>query len=886
MSSNEVYIAFGADTSALSAAMDAVKRDMAAFNNQINDAARVMANAGQVADVQFGKGLQVAGANLQSLDQKNLAAVQGVKGLDAGMRQLASAHDAAAAAAQRQQTMLSQIHASVTAGASSLERLHAVLVRVAALAGITFSVDALKNWVEQTVAAGDALDKEAAKFGKSLEDIQQLHGVAAISGASGPDLVSNLSTLQGELRKSKDDAEETANAFAAIGLSFDKMKGKSPLALLEAIAGAFARYSDGAGKTAVASKLLRTSADDMLRALDRGKAGLHEIENAVIRAGDVMGSSTIDALARMRTDLNELKLAWNSTMLAGVVPAVDGVVRAMARLVEAVDANTIRGAAAQIGEALIRIMGQVAEFAAKAQALLTQLQQGWEQSGLGQFAQSVADKLNAIVDWENHSGTATENVASVTARLQGAWNSVVDVIKTVPGVLEKAGAVTQQYADAWRRTIDEQGKFATTAKDAFGGLDVSAIQLALRMGNIADATNQAAEAFRKLAAAQSSAHSDAAMGGTSYYGPATQRPGSPKGAQVPGMAAATKDDSKDANTAFRDASAIFQGEITAAQEAAEAITVSQNGLLQRHQTDMKSWLAATLHALDAEQDAIQDAADKASATEGLTATDRKRIADNEAQHMKEIAKQIAEAQNKAALEAEKVWQDAANSLENSFNSELRGLLGGTTRFGDAMKKVLGDVVIQGIEWFEKLAVNFVLQQGIMNQAKTAGSALQIAADQAAAAGGLSALLSQAFKAVAVDAAQTFGGVAAFLSPVMGPAALGPAAAAQAAVLSVASMDIGAWRIPDNQLAMVHRNELVMPAAEAGAFRSMLSGAADGAGGGRNPVSIAPTTHFHVNAIDGASVEQWFRSNGREMMRAVDDAVRHGAHLGLRRIATA
>ena len=85
------------------------------------------------------------------------------------------------------------------------------------------------------------------------------------------------------------------------------------------------------------------------------------------------------------------------------------------------------------------------------------------------------------------------------------------------------------------------------------------------------------------------------------------------------------------------------------------------------------------------------------------------------------------------------------------------------------------------------------------------------------------------------------------------------------------------------LTLVHHNELIMPAAEAGAFRNMLGDHA-GAGSNASNVSITPTTHFHVNALDGASVSQWMRSNSSEMLRAVDQAVRHGAHLGLKRVA--
>jgi hypothetical protein len=118
-------------------------------------------------------------------------------------------------------------------------------------------------------------------------------------------------------------------------------------------------------------------------------------------------------------------------------------------------------------------------------------------------------------------------------------------------------------------------------------------------------------------------------------------------------------------------------------------------------------------------------------------------------------------------------------------------------------------------------------------------------------------------------------------------AVGPAAAAQATVASavgaVASADIGVWSVPADMLTLVHHNELIMPAAEAGAFRQLLSGVSTGGQTGGASVSITPTTHFHVNAIDAGSVSQWMRANSSQMLRAVDEAVRHGAHLGLRRL---
>lgn len=63
---------------------------------------------------------------------------------------------------------------------------------------------------------------------------------------------------------------------------------------------------------------------------------------------------------------------------------------------------------------------------------------------------------------------------------------------------------------------------------------------------------------------------------------------------------------------------------------------------------------------------------------------------------------------------------------------------------------------------------------------------------------------------------------------------------------------------------------------------MLSDSASSGGAG-GAVHIHPTNNFHVSALDSGSVSQWMKSNSSAMLRAVDEAVRHGASLGLRRL---
>ena len=171
-------------------------------------------------------------------------------------------------------------------------------------------------------------------------------------------------------------------------------------------------------------------------------------------------------------------------------------------------------------------------------------------------------------------------------------------------------------------------------------------------------------------------------------------------------------------------------------------------------------------------------------------------------------------------------------------------------------------------------------------ATTTGVAARTGAEEAGAAASMGAQGAAMVRSILSSAAEAFAGVFGFLAPLMGPFAAGPAAAAQATVAgmagSVASADIGMWQVPADMLTLVHHSELIMPAAEAGAFRDRCSDG-DGANRRRNAgaVHIHPTTNLHVSALDGASVSQWMRSNSRDMLKAMDEAVRHGARLGLR-----
>ncbi len=243
----------------------------------------------------------------------------------------------------------------------------------------------------------------------------------------------------------------------------------------------------------------------------------------------------------------------------------------------------------------------------------------------------------------------------------------------------------------------------------------------------------------------------------------------------------------------------------------------------------------------------------------------------------------------ALQEQERDYQSFANSVEQAFKSHLRGLLSGTENWHAAFKNVLESLVVKFIEFSETTVAHHLIGEAMKTTATTIGVAARTGAEEAGAAVSMGAQGAAMVRSILSSAAETFAGVFGFLAPLMGPFAAGPAAAAQTTVAgmagSVASADIGMWQVPADMLTLVHHNELIMPAAEAGAFRTMLGGDGGTGGPSSGAVHIHPTTNVHVAAVDGSSVSQWMKSNSGTMLKAIDEAVRHGAHLGLRRLGS-
>jgi hypothetical protein len=251
---------------------------------------------------------------------------------------------------------------------------------------------------------------------------------------------------------------------------------------------------------------------------------------------------------------------------------------------------------------------------------------------------------------------------------------------------------------------------------------------------------------------------------------------------------------------------------------------------------------------------------------------------------------------------QQIYADYRRSFEqigSTVSSSITGMITGQLRLRDAARNILLQIIHSFIQarvktvadWLAGVAAQTAATttgEAAKTAAVTAGVAARSGAESAGATASLASTISGVLKSITASAGETFAGIFGFLSPVMGPAAAGPAAAGEATVLAVgaglASYATGAWSLPADMIAHVHRGEMIVPAGVTPWAQGVLSGAANTPG--VQTVHVHHATNFNVSAMDSRSVRQFFNDHSRTIMRTINESVRTGSHVGLSKLGPA
>lgn len=198
-------------------------------------------------------------------------------------------------------------------------------------AGIAASLGmGVKEAVTGFAAAGDAVDKMAARVGLSAETLQEWSFAAKHAGAS-PEALENglkdLSKHMAEIASGSDTTSSAATLFKTLGIAVKDAGGKiRPVAeVFEEFADAIKRNEDPALRTRMAMAALGEGGRSLIPMMSAGSVGLREMSKQARDLGLVMSSEDVAAAANLTDHLDDMRAVFGSigtTIGAKLAPVV------------------------------------------------------------------------------------------------------------------------------------------------------------------------------------------------------------------------------------------------------------------------------------------------------------------------------------------------------------------------------------------------------------------------------------------------------------------------------------------------------------------------------------------------------------------------------------
>ena len=308
--------------------------------------------------------------------------------------------------------------------------------------------------------------------------------------------------------------------------------------------------------------------------------------------------------------------------------------------------------------------------------------------------------------------------------------------------------------------------------------------------------------------------------------------------------------------------------------AASQISASRSVLAQTKQ-DLEDGVAQGKISAEQELAARKSILDQETALERHTLEEEMEILKQDGlQHIAETIKvqsQISAIEAKARLEKSKLehaYQTSVftgqkavlDGMTNGWEAGLQKMAHGTLKFSDGIKGALLGVG----DYFEKMVLKMGLDwlkgEILKSAATQAGATVRVATEEEAALKSVALWLWAGLKNIAIKGWEAAAGAYAaivsipYVGPVLAPIAAAGALAAVIGISSHLASASGGWdQVPSDQLAMIHKNEMVLPAPLAERVRQMASGGEGGSGGGGGATGGGHTIHIHAN--DAASFAQ-------------------------------
>lgn len=301
--------------------------------------------------------------------------------------------------------------------------------------GAALGTGALLAGIKNIINEADDLAKASRKFGVAVEDLSALKYAGALSDVSLEAIGNGLKKLSVNMLDTAAGTGEARDAFKALDISVTDAGGglKASDQVLAELADKFAGMEDGAGKTALAVKILGRAGADMIPLLNAGSKGLAEMKKEAEQLGVIVGGDLAqrseefnDNLTRLGTAADAFKIAIAQQALPVLNELLSSFIQQRKETDGLIDdfdllGETLKAVVVFFGNVSFVLQGvgrEIGGISAQVAALASGDFKGF--SAIGKLMKEDAVKARKdLEEWEkriNSAGRGTANALGDTAR--------------------------------------------------------------------------------------------------------------------------------------------------------------------------------------------------------------------------------------------------------------------------------------------------------------------------------------------------------------------------------------------------------------------------------------------------------------------------------------
>ncbi|MGB8422177.1 hypothetical protein [Paraburkholderia sp.] len=761
---------------------------------------------------------------------------------------------------------------------------------------------------------GEQTEIASKKTGLSTTTVQELGFAANMTGVSAEGMNQAMMRLSRAMTSAEGGSKPLQASFEALGISSKSLEDMSLDQVLAKVADKFAATEDGSTKAAIAMQLFGRQGSDLIPLLDKGASGIAELRQRAEDLGVVMGADDVEAGAKLNEQLKEMDAQMSALKLragAELAPA-------MSTLVELMSQGSVRGGTLDtmfvaLGEAIRGVtavvltvvtafeqMGDVINGVAQAANRLGAL----DFKGVGNAMSTAFTKAKADGDAYTESLDKLFSAGKKVQSLEGAEEGGPKGKLQAP---DAGGGAGPSQVELWKTQLQQQEEasgqyFKDNLKDeeAFweqklslvkaGSKDYVAIEHELYQVKSELAHQSLAEDLGTMREEMADAQSGS-LQKIEIASREADRIGQAYGYQSAQYKTALAEMLK-AGKEYSDAQVqlVADGIQRQEQQQLAGVARAENADKAKFKAGQESSAQETANLIAEENERYAIETDALAREMALYQQDSKeyqKLLDEKLKATEAHTTQLEKINQQGAQQTQTQWNNAFKTIDSTMNSSVLAMIKGTQTLQQSMIKVADQILNSMIKVILEMAERWI-----------AGEAQKIAASQGASAvlnalglqDAITSRVTQTATATTDIASQAaIAGAGAYAAtaaiPYVGPA-LAPAAGMEAfasvmAYESMASAAGGFYNVPENMLANIHKDEMVLPSWAAQGVRSIIqtgqgggSGAAGGGGGGGMSLTYAPQ-------IGGVLGDSQFKGMLAKHSDAVYDMVKQAIRDGRR-----